>query len=68
MPILVESPEHKTTYVTIPKDEYESMKITIEVLEDEDLMEQIKESRAAIKEGNVKRWDDILKERGLNFS
>jgi len=65
MPVLVESPEHKTTYITIPKDEYDSMKSTIDVLEDEDLMDQIKESRAAIKEGKVKKWDDILKERGI---
>lgn len=65
MSVLFESPEHKTTYVTISKDEYESMKSTIEILEDEEAMEMIRESRKAIKEGRVKKWEDILKERGL---
>ena len=65
MPALLESRKHKTTYVTLSKDEYESMKSTIEVLDDEELMEQIKESKDAIKEGKVWKWDDILKERRL---
>ena len=65
MPVLVESQKHKTSYVTISKDEYELLKSTIEVLDDEELMEQIKESREAIKEGKVRKWDDILKERKL---
>lgn len=65
MSVLIESPKHKTTYITITRDEYESMKSTIEVLEDEGSIKQIKESRAAIKEGKVRKWDDVLKERGL---
>ncbi|MFB6158842.1 MAG: hypothetical protein ABEJ95_04265 [Candidatus Nanohalobium sp.] len=32
-------------YVHIPKEEYESMKATIETLEDEEVMEQLKESQ-----------------------
>lgn len=31
-------------YVRIPKDEYESMKATIETLEDEEVMEQLRNS------------------------
>lgn len=65
MPVLVENPKHKTTYVTIPRNEYGPMKSTIEVLEDDDLIEQIKDSSAAIKEGKVSKWNDVLKERGL---
>ncbi len=62
MPILNESPEHKTTYVTISRDEYESMKATIEVLKDPELMKQIRESEKAIGEGKVKKWKDLMKE------
>ncbi|ODS36847.1 MAG: hypothetical protein A7316_09780 [Candidatus Altiarchaeales archaeon WOR_SM1_86-2] len=65
MPALFESPEHKTTYVTISRDEYESMKRTIEILGDEEAMRMIKESRKAINEGRVKSLDDLAKERGL---
>ena len=65
MPILNESPEHKTTYVTISRDEYESMKATIEVLKDKELMEQIRESEKAIGEGKVKKWKDLMKELDL---
>lgn len=65
MAVVVESPAHKTTYVTIPKDEYESMKATIEVLQDEDLMKQLKESERAVKEGRVKNWRDFVKERKI---
>ncbi len=35
--------KHKTEWITISLDEYESMKRTIEVLSDEDLMSQMKE-------------------------
>lgn len=62
MPILNESPEHKATYVTISRDEYESMKATIEVLKDPELMKQIRESEKAIGEGKVKKWKDLMKE------
>ena len=65
MSVLFESPPHKTTYVTITKDEYESMKTTIEILEDEETMEMIRESEKDIKEGRVKSLDDWAKEMGL---
>ncbi len=50
---LVAFGEHKARWVTvtISLDEYESMKSTIEVLSDPELMEQIKESRADFKAG-----------------
>jgi PHD/YefM family antitoxin component YafN of YafNO toxin-antitoxin module len=65
MAVVIESPAHKTTYVTISKDEYESMKATIEILQDGDLMKQLKESEQAIKEGRVKNWRDFVKERKI---
>jgi len=54
--------EHKASWVTISTDEYESMKATIEVLSDPELMRQIKESKIAIKEGRVKDLEEVIKE------
>ena len=65
MPVLHESKPVETTFVTITKEEYESMKATIEVLSNEDLMRQIKESKKAVKEGRVKKWSDLMKEMGI---
>lgn len=38
-------------YVTIPREEYESMKATIETLKDENVMRQIRESEDADSKG-----------------
>ena len=65
MAIVAETPEHKTTYVMISRDEYESMKATLEVLQDEDLMRQLKESERAIREGRVRKWRNFAKERKI---
>ena len=62
MPAIHESKKHSTKYVTITSDEYESMRSTIEVLSDPELMKQLQESKKAIKEGRVKKWDDLKKE------
>jgi len=60
-----ESPFHKTTFITISKDEYDSMQETIDVLKDKELMCQIRESQKAIKEGRVRKWDEFAKEKGV---
>lgn len=65
MAIFAETPEHRTTYVTISRDEYESMKATLEVLQDDDLMKQLKESERAIKEGKTRKWRDFMKEKKI---
>jgi len=65
MDVIYESPSHKTTYVTISMDEYESMKATLDTLEDEEVMEQIRESRKAIKEGKTKGLEQFIKEQGV---
>lgn len=54
--------EHKARWMTISTDEYESMKSTLEVLSDLELMEQIKESRDDFKAGRFKKLRDLLKE------
>lgn len=58
--------EHKARWITISSDEYESMKSTLEVLSDPELMEQIKESRENFKAGNFKKLRDVLKETESN--
>jgi len=65
MAVIHESKKHETMYVTITSDEYESMKSTIEVLSDKELMGQVKESKKAVAEGKVKKWDDLKKELEL---
>ncbi len=61
MAILEETGKHTTTYVTISKDEYESMKRTLDVLGDDELMGQIKESRSA----KSRPWKEVRKELGI---
>lgn len=48
--------------VTIPKEEYESMKSTIEILSDPELMEQLRQSEEDIKAGRTYKWDSDKKE------
>jgi PHD/YefM family antitoxin component YafN of YafNO toxin-antitoxin module len=59
--VIDSSSEHKAQWVTISSDEYESMKSTIEVLSDSELIEQIKESREDYKSGRFKKLRDIMK-------
>jgi PHD/YefM family antitoxin component YafN of YafNO toxin-antitoxin module len=59
--VIDSSSEHKAQWVTISNDEYESMKSTIEVLSDSELIEQIKESREDYKSGRFKKLRDIMK-------
>ena len=56
------SGEHKAHWVTISSDEYESMKATLEILSDPEMMKQIEESKKQVKEGKVKKLDDLIKE------
>ncbi|CAG0964307.1 MAG: hypothetical protein MPEBLZ_02559 [Candidatus Methanoperedens nitroreducens] len=54
--------EHKAHWVTISSDEYESMKSTLEVLSDSELIDQIKESREDYNSGKFKKLRDLMKE------
>ena len=54
--------EHKAHRVTISSDEYESMKSTLEVLSDSELVKQIKESKEEYKSGKFKHLRDLMKE------
>ena len=54
--------EHVAHWITIPRDEYESMKSTLEVLSDPELMEQIKESHEDYKAGRCKPLRELMDE------
>jgi hypothetical protein len=41
------------------------LKATLEVLQDEDLMKQLKESERAIREGKTRKWHDFMKEKKI---
>jgi len=61
MPELMIHGEHKTRWVTVSADEYESMKETIEVLSDKELVEQLKKSHEDIKAGRTTSLNKLLK-------
>jgi hypothetical protein len=52
--------KHETEWITISVDEYESMKSTIEVLTDKDLMNQI--TKGQQKNAKSRNFNDIVKE------
>ncbi len=58
--VIEASSEHKVQWVTISRDEYESMKSTLEVLTDSELIDQLKESRDDYNSGKFKKLRDII--------
>lgn len=54
---------HEAEWITISTDEYESMRRTIEILSDKDLMKQIEEGR---KDGaKVTDFEELASELGI---
>ena len=49
-------------WVTISSDEYESMKSTLEILSDPELMQQIEESRDDFKAGRYTKLRELMDE------
>ena len=56
----------KQELVQIPKEEYESMKETIEILSDKKLMKEIKEGIKDIKKGKYITFEDFKKKHHLS--
>ena len=52
--------EHKEQWVTISSDEYESMKSTLEILSDPELIQQIEESRDDFEAGRYKELRELM--------
>jgi PHD/YefM family antitoxin component YafN of YafNO toxin-antitoxin module len=55
--------QHQTGWITISMDEYESMKETIEVLSDVDIMEQLEDGKKSTTQ--VRDFEDFAKELGI---
>lgn len=55
--------EHKANWVTISSDEYESMKSTLEVMSDPELLQQIEESRDDFNAGRYKELRELMNEK-----
>jgi hypothetical protein len=58
----ISSGEHKTKWITISMDEYESMKATIEVMCDKDMVRQLIGSNRDMELGRVRKWDKFVGE------
>ena len=54
--------EHKARWVTISSDEYESMKSTLEIMSDPELMQQIEESREDFKAGRYIELRELIED------
>ena len=52
--------EHKARWVTISSDEYESMKSTLEIMSDPELLQQIEESRDDFEAGRYKELRELM--------
>ncbi len=55
--------KHQAGWITISTDEYDSMKETIEVLSDVDIMKQLEEGKK--KGTKVRDFEDLAKELGI---
>jgi len=52
--------KHKVRWATTPSDEYESLKSTIEVLSDNELLKQIRDSREDYRLGRFKKLSELI--------
>ena len=57
--------EHKTQWVTISLDEYESMKSTIDTLSSPKAMKKIMQGEKELAEGKGKSLETVKKEFGI---
>ncbi len=55
--------KHQTDWITISTDEYESMKETIEILSDVDIMKQLDDGKK--DNTKVRNFEELAKELGI---
>ena len=48
--------------VVIPLEEYESLRETLEILSDTELVKDIEDARKAFREGRTVSWEEVKKE------
>lgn len=51
--------------VEISRREYEGMKETIEVLQDQEMLEAIDKGLEQVREGNTREWSDVKEDIGI---
>lgn len=56
----------ETKAVLVSPEELRSWEVTMEVMNDPELMESLRESEKDIKAGRVRDWEDIKKELGID--
>ena len=63
MTITAITENHQAGWITISTDEYDSMKETIEVLSDVDIMKQLEEGRK--EDTKIRNFEELAKELGI---
>jgi len=56
----------KRVALLMSMDEWESWEETFEVLQDEELLEQLKQSEEDVKAGRLVEWDEVKRDLGLD--
>ena len=56
----------KQVALLMSMDEWESWEETFEVLQDEELLEQLKQSEEDVKAGRLVEWDEVKRDLGLD--
>lgn len=54
----------KPAAILLSIDEYESLKETLEIMSDKELMKELKEAEEDIKAGRFQTWEEVKKELG----
>ena len=57
--------EHKTKWITISMDEYDSMRAALEMLSDPEAMASVRRGEKDIASGRFKKLEDLKKELGI---
>jgi len=55
----------RPTAVLVPADEQEALEETLEILQDESILEALRESEADVKAGRLKTLGEVRRELGL---
>ncbi len=51
--------------IVLSTEEWEAIEETLEILQDEDTLEALRESEADVQAGRVRPWDEVRRELGL---
>ena len=51
--------------IVLSTEEWEAIEETLEILQDEETLEALRESEADVRAGRVRPWDEVRRELGL---